>query len=111
VAVSSTSRRSIFPSGDGTSFTVLNLYWYGIPRTGPIRFCSLPHDDVISATASLRRRNRSLNTPLIMASGINKTNTSAPTPSSLMMVLCRRPNDGCDFGNGGGACVSGTARE
>src|SRR5207249_9201103 len=84
VAVSSTSRRSIFPSGAATSFTVLNLYWYGTPRTGPIKFCSLPHDDVISATASFRRRNRSRN---------------------LIIVLCRRPNNGCDLGNGGGACV------
>jgi len=24
----------------------------------------------------------------------------------LMIVLWRRPNDGCDFGNGGGGCVS-----
>jgi hypothetical protein len=52
----------------------------------------------------LRRINRSLKTPVIIASGINNTSTSAPTPSNLMIVLCRRPNDGCDFGNGGGTC-------
>jgi len=28
-----------------------------------------------------------------------------------MMVLCRCPNEGCDFGNGGGACVSAMGRE
>jgi hypothetical protein len=42
---------------------------------------------VISVTASFRRRKRSLNTPVIIASGISNTNTSAPTPSNLMMVL------------------------
>src|SRR5436309_15891047 len=52
------------------------------------------HDEVISATASLRRCKRSLSTPVIIARGINNTNTSAPTPSNLMMVLWRRPNDG-----------------
>jgi len=43
-----------------------------------------------------------------MANGINRANTSTPTPSNLMIVWCRRPKGGCDFGNGGGACVSGT---
>jgi hypothetical protein len=38
---------------------------------------------------------------MIIASGINNTSTSAPTPSNLMIVPCRRPNDGCDLGNGG----------
>jgi hypothetical protein len=57
----------------------------------------------MSATASLRRCNRSRKTPVIIASGIRSTRTSAPTPSSLIIVLWRFPNDGCDFGNGGGA--------
>src|SRR5260370_30462452 len=73
---------------------------------GPTRFCSLPHDEVIWATASFRRSNRSLNTPVIIASGISNTKTSAPTPSNLRIVLWRRPKNGCDFGNGGGACNS-----
>ena len=103
VPFSSTSRRSILPSGAGTSLTTLNLSWYAIPRTGPITFCSPPHDDVMSATASLRLCNRSLNTPVIIASGIRSTRTSAPTPSSLIIVLWRFPNEGWDFGNGGGA--------
>jgi hypothetical protein len=65
----------------------------------------------MSATASFRRESRSLNTPVIITSGINKTSTSAPTPSNLIIVLCRRPNDGCDFGNGGGASVSATSAD
>jgi hypothetical protein len=60
----------------------------------------------MSATASFRRESRSLKTPVIITSGINNTSTSAPTPSNLIIVLCRRPNDGCDLGNGGGASVS-----
>src|SRR2546430_17491351 len=40
-----------------------------MPSTGPIRFCSLPHEEVISATASLRRCKRSLSTPVIIARG------------------------------------------
>jgi len=60
----------------------------------------------MSATASFRRESRSLNTPVIIISGINNTRTRAPTPSNLIIVLWRRPNDGRDFGNGGGACVS-----
>jgi hypothetical protein len=59
----------------------------------------------------LHPTNRSLNTPMIIASGINNTSTSAPTPSNLMIVLCRFPNDGCDFGNGGGGCVSAMPRD
>jgi hypothetical protein len=31
---------------------------------------------------------------MIIASGINNTSTSAPTPSNLMIVPCRRPNNG-----------------
>src|ERR1700730_9829120 len=74
---------------------------------GPITFCSFPHDDVMSATASFRRCNRSLKTPVIIPNGISRTRTSAPTPNSLMIVLKRRVNGGCDFGNGGrGVCVS-----
>jgi hypothetical protein len=60
----------------------------------------------MSATASFRRESRSLNTPVIITSGINNTSTSAPTSTNLIIVLCRRPNHGCDFGKGGGACVS-----
>src|SRR5207253_10999154 len=93
------------PSGAGVSLTGLNLYWYGMPSTGPITLCSLPHDVVISGTASLRRCNRSVNTPVIIKSGIKRMGTSAPTPSNLMIVLWRFPNEGCDFGNGGGAVV------
>jgi hypothetical protein len=65
----------------------------------------------MSATDSFRRESRSLNTPVINSNGINNTSTSAPTPSNLMIVECRFPNDGCDFGNGGGGCVSGMSRE
>ena len=71
-------------------------------------FCALPHESVISLTASFRRSSRSLSTPRIMASGINITRISAPTPKSLMTVLLRRMK-GCDFGNAGGGCISGMA--
>jgi hypothetical protein len=56
-------------------------------RTGPITFCSLPHDEVMSATASFRRCNRPFKTPVIIARGISSTRTSAPTPSNLRIVL------------------------
>jgi hypothetical protein len=32
---------------------------------------------------------------------INNTRTCATTPSNLMIMLCHRPNDGCDLGNAG----------
>jgi hypothetical protein len=57
----------------------------------------------MSATASLRRCSRSFNTPVIIASGINNTNTRAPTPSNFRIVLSRRRKNGCDLGKGGGA--------
>lgn len=56
----------------------------------------------MSATASLRRCNRSLKTPVIIVSGIKSNRTSAPTPSSLIIVLWRFPKDGWDTGSGGG---------
>jgi hypothetical protein len=65
----------------------------------------------MSATASFRRESRSLKTPVIITRGINNTSTSAPTPSNLTIVLFRRANDGCDFGKGGGACVSAMSAE
>ena len=46
-------------------------------------FWSLPHEAVMSATASFLRARRSLRTPSIMASGISKSKMSAPTPSEL----------------------------
>jgi len=48
---------------------------------------------------------------VIIINGINNTRTRAPTPSNLMIVLWRRPNDGCDFGSGGGAWISAIAGE
>ncbi len=90
------------------SFIDLNLYWKGMPSTGPMMFCSLPQEAVISLTASLRRSSRSLKTPLIMASGMSITRMSAPTPKSLNSVLFRRRND-CDFTSGGVDCISGMA--
>jgi len=55
--------------------------------------------------------HRSLNAPVINSNGINNASTRAPTPSNLIIVLFRRVNDGCDFGNGGGAWVSGMSRD
>src|SRR6266511_5855986 len=54
-----------------------------MPSTGPIRFCSLPHDEVISATASLRRCKRSLSTPVIIARGISNTKHKRADPEQF----------------------------
>src|SRR5437868_5862816 len=71
---------------------------------------SLPHDDVISSTASFRRASRSLSTPWIMTSGISITRIRAPTPKSFSIVRWRFLKNGCDFGSGGGASAIGAER-
>src|SRR3954463_14630065 len=71
-------------------------------------FWSLPHEAVMSSTASFLRASRSLSTPWIMSSGISITRISAPTPKSFRMVVGRLLKKGCDFGSGGGASGIGT---
>ena len=64
---------------------------------------SLPHEEVMSVTASFRRWSRSFKTPSIMRSGMSMRRMSPPTPNNLNIVLERRLKNGCDFGSGGGA--------